>query len=86
MAAGTVILASLMAFVASRARQITVMLRMRVHHFRVFRNSSLSYFVIETMTCNARFMSVLVFRKSCLGSILPVTSCALNASCNVTIC
>lgn len=71
MAAGTVILASLMAFVASRARQITVMLRMRVHLFRVFRNSSLSYFVIETMTCNARFVSVLVFWKSCLGSLLP---------------
>jgi len=71
MAAGTVILASLMAFVASRARQITVMLRMRVHLFRVFRNSSLSYFVIETMTCNARFVSVLVFWRAALGASCP---------------
>lgn len=85
MAFGTVVLALLMTFMAGSTRQISIVLRMRIHFLRIFRNSSLSYFLIEAMAGNARFVSVFVLGESGSRGFFTMAGSALDASCYMSV-
>lgn len=73
-----------MSLMTSGTRQVSIMLTVRIHFFRISRLDLFCHLIVEAVTFNAMLMTVSVFRQF-TGHLISVTNSTLQSPFDMAI-